>query len=361
MTGRTALRNVRVFDGDRLTEPRTVVLDGAVLGDDPAGAREIDGGGATLLPGLIDAHVHLESPEHLAVLASWGVTTALDMACWPAERVATLRTVTGAADFRTAGLPAIGPGGNHAKMPGMPADAVVLAPEQARRFVEVRAAEGVDYIKGVAEAPGKGGPPAEALRALAEAAREQGLDTVVHAATPGAYELAVASGARFVTHVPVLGRIRAEDVAAMKAAGQVAIPTLTMMAGALGVQRPGEAGSFTQNVADLHAAGVEILAGTDANAVVGAPFSVRHGESLHREFELLAEAGLSPVEILRAATIAPARAFGLTDRGEIRPGLRGDLVLVDGDPTVDISATRAIRAVWCAGVEITPLLSEGQD
>ncbi|GAB3371116.1 amidohydrolase family protein [Amycolatopsis echigonensis] len=189
------------------------------------------------------------------------------------------------------------------------------------------------------------------MQALVDAARERGLDTVLHAATPGAYHLAVATGARFVTHVPTVGRIAAENVAAMKAAGQTAVPTLTMMEAAL-ARFAGAAGDFVANAAALHAAGVEILAGTDANAQPGAPAEVAHGSSLHREFELLAEAGLTPAEILRAATVDPARAFGLTDRGEIRPGLRADLILVEGDPVADLSATRAIRAVWCAGTGI---------
>ena len=94
-----------------------------------------------------------------------------------------------------------------------------------------------------------------------------------------------------------------------------------------------------------------ILAGTDANAGPGIPFSPRHGESLHEELELLIEAGLSAVEALRAATVLPAHYFGLHDRGVIEPGRRADLVLIDGDPTADIRATRQIRRVWCAGVE----------
>jgi alpha-D-ribose 1-methylphosphonate 5-triphosphate diphosphatase PhnM len=52
--------------------------------------------------------------------------------------------------------------------------------------------------------------------------------------------------------------------------------------------------------------------------------------------------------------VLPARAFGLTDRGAVRPGLRADLVLIEGDPVHDISATRDIRAVWCAGEEVVP-------
>ncbi|MEW9549603.1 amidohydrolase family protein [Nonomuraea sp. NPDC050783] len=75
---------------------------------------------------------------------------------------------------------------------------------------------------------------------------------------------------------------------------------------------------------------------------------------LHHEFELMARAGMTPAEILRSATVLPARAFGLPDRGAVRPGMRADLLLVDGDPTRDITATRAIRAVWCAGHPVTP-------
>lgn len=347
------MRNARVFDGQRLSEPRTVVIDGSVIGGDPSGARQIDAAGAALLPGLIDAHVHLRGPQDLEALAAWGVTTGLDMACWPAELVASLHKVTGAADFRTPGLPAIGPGGNHARMPGMPEEAIILTPGDARRHVAARAAEGVDYIKGVAEAPGDGGPTAEALRALVTAARESGLKTVIHAASPGAYSMAVGSGAEFITHVPLAGAISEEDIAAMRAGGQAAIPTITTMEGILatGLVRGGTVSGLLRSLAGLHEAGIEILAGTDANAAGGAPFSARHGESLHHEFDLMARAGLTPVEILRSATVLPARAFGLSDRGSIAPGLRADLLLVDGDPTRGISAARNIRAVWCAGIE----------
>ncbi|GAA3309883.1 hypothetical protein GCM10020295_75610 [Streptomyces cinereospinus] len=74
-----------MFDGRRLTEPRTVVIDGGTVSRDTrtAGARTVDGTGMTLLPGLIDAHVHLHGPDTLARLAAHGVTTALDMATWP--------------------------------------------------------------------------------------------------------------------------------------------------------------------------------------------------------------------------------------------------------------------------------------
>ena len=85
-------------------------------------------------------------------------------------------------------------------------------------------------------------------------------------------------------------------------------------------------------VRQLVRAGVPILAGTDAPG----PGST-YGASVHGELELLVGAGLTPVQALTAATSAPARAFRLADRGMIAPGKRADLVLVDGDPTTDIA------------------------
>ena len=65
--------------------------------------------------------------------------------------------------------------------------------------------------------------------------------------------------------------------------------------------------------------------------------------------ELLVEAGLTPVEALRAATSNPARAFGLQDRGRIAEGLKADLLMVDGKPDQNITDTRRIVRIWKAG------------
>jgi imidazolonepropionase-like amidohydrolase len=99
-------------------------------------------------------------------------------------------------------------------------------------------------------------------------------------------------------------------------------------------------------VAKLATHGVPLLAGSDQHNPGTTP-----GASLHGELEFLVEAGLEPVQALRAATSATAKAFRLTDRGGIAPGLRADLLLVQGNPTVDIKATRNIVAVWKDGVE----------
>lgn len=97
----------------------------------------------------------------------------------------------------------------------------------------------------------------------------------------------------------------------------------------------------------LSAAHVPILAGTDVGNAGTAP-----GASLHGELEYLVEAGLTPQQALVAATSAPATAFHLADRGRIAPGLQADLLLVNGDPTADIKATRDILAIWKAGASV---------
>jgi hypothetical protein len=102
-----------------------------------------------------------------------------------------------------------------------------------------------------------------------------------------------------------------------------------------------------ETVKALKAAGVRILAGTDC----GNP-GTAHGVSLHRELALLVDAGLTPIQALAAATATTADSFGLSDRGRVAPGLRADLVLVDGDPTIDITATRKIAGVWKQGKPI---------
>jgi imidazolonepropionase-like amidohydrolase len=349
---RTALTNVRVFDGTGLTEPTTVVVDDNVIGSATATVDDsVDYGGATLLPGLIDAHVHLIFPEDLVHLAEHGITTALDMACWPEERVDSFRGRV--PDIRSAGVPAIGPGGNHARMPGMPTQAILIDPSQAKGFVATRVAEGADYIKVVIEGDLLSQATIDAVVAEAKA---HGKLTVAHASSLDAYRRAVRAGADIITHAPRDGVLDPDTVAAMVDQGQVAVPTLVMMKAVCEAMRlPGEDYAHSRDsVAALHAAGVPVLAGTDAfSGPAPIPNPVTHGSSLHEELALLGDAGLSEIEALRAATVLPARHFGLPDRGTVQPGLRADLLVVDGDPTRDIRATRSIRAIIAAGSDLT--------
>jgi imidazolonepropionase-like amidohydrolase len=121
----------------------------------------------------------------------------------------------------------------------------------------------------------------------------------------------------------------------------------------LRVAPPVEYAHARGSVVAARAAGMTIVAGTDANNETGAPFSPPHGSSLGDELELLVDAGLTPTAAIRSATALPARTFGLNDRGVIAAGLRADLLLVDGDPTVDIGAIRNVRGVWIAGARVT--------
>lgn len=351
-----ALTNVRVFDGERLLEPSTVVIDGDRIGTDPAGAAPVEGGGRALLPGLIDCHIHLTDASTLAALAARGVTTGLDMGTWPPELVASLRGRPGVTDIRSSGVGATHPASAHAQRmgrgqggrgPGLVAD-----PDEAKAYVAARVAEGVDYIKIIVDPPGF---DQATIAALVDAAHAHGLRTIGHAANSGAVLLAQAAGVDVLTHAPIDRPLTGDEAAATHAAGHVVVPTLTMMeaiVARIGAVAPVSYDPARATVAAWHRAGVPILAGTDANQTAAAPASPPYGTSLHHELALLVDAGLTPVEALRSATAAAARHFGLDDRGVIAPGKRADLVLIDGDPVRDITELGNVAAVWCGGVPV---------
>lgn len=253
-----------------MREPGTVVIDDDRLALDPTGAEVLDADGGVLLPGLIDAHVHLTDQGTLRQLGSCGVTTALDMATWSAPLVESLRNTPGLTDIRSSGLPAIGAGGPHSHMPGMPPEALVLEPAHAEPFVAARVSENADYIKIVTEAPGAGGPDQATLDALVAAAHRHGKRTIAHAASTGAYDMALAAGVDMITHAPLDRPLDAATVARIVDRGVVIIPTLTMMHG-IAAATGADYTAAESNITALHRAGAVILAGTDANASPGAP------------------------------------------------------------------------------------------
>lgn len=113
----------------------------------------------------------------------------------------------------------------------------------------------------------------------------------------------------------------------------------------LRAQRP----AWRDNVRRLRAAGVTILAGSDTQS------GVFPGAGLHRELALLTEAGLTPAETIRAATLDPARFLAngtAPDVGRVAEGARANLLLVEGDPTQDLAALARIRAVLKDGVPL---------
>ncbi|MFC8228876.1 amidohydrolase family protein [Streptomyces sp. NPDC057287] len=350
--GKVALTNVRVFDGNELTTPRTVVIENGRIGVSAFGARRIDCKGAVLLPGLIDAHLHLQDVSTLQQLARFGVTTGLDMACFPPSVIDALRRRPGLTDIRSAGTPAVAPGSPQSRLPTFPANGVVTGPEQALPFVRARIAEGSDYIKVIIDVPGLS---PETVRALTSAAHSAGRLVMAHATTAATIEQALAADVDMVHHVPLDSPLSPAVAARYAAGGTVAVPTLTMMEGFAGLGVPGwDYAAAEGSVAALHRAGARILVGTDANHTPGIPVQPEFGVSLHHELELLVGAGLTALEALRAATSLPARSFGLRDRGVILPGYRADLLLIDGDPLADIRTTRNIQRVWAGGIEYSP-------
>ena len=369
----TSLTNVRVFDGQKLGAPTTVVINGetiASVGAAPTGTV-VDGAGAALLPGLIDAHVHIDDEAQLGRLIAHGITTALDMANSTPEVTRSLRQRPGLPFLLGAGLPASAPGGVHTKKMGFPSNSAVANAGDASRFVADRVHDESDYLKIIVEdpkMPGTKSLPLETITALVTAAHAAGLLAIAHAVTSTAMNLAAAAGVDVITHAPMNRSITAEEAAPLAGRGAAFAPTLTMLKGTavainsgrmfrllrrLNIAPPVEYANPRASIAVAKAAGLPIMAATDANSEPGAPYSPAYGASLHDELELLVEAGLTPSEALAAATSTPARVFGLTDRGVIEAGKRADLLLVSGDPTADIRATRSITGVWLAGKKIS--------
>jgi imidazolonepropionase-like amidohydrolase len=359
MLSKVALTNVRIFDGYKFGEPCTVVIDRELIGSNTEGAEVIDCTGCFLLPGFIDAHVHLVGEHNLKQLVEFGITTALDMTTRPQSLLDSLRGKKGLTDIRSAGIGATSPGSLHGQIPIWPKDELVSNPNDAAKFVERRINEGADYIKIIADIPG---PDQETLNALVSAAHSNSKLAIAHAVSNASYAMAQEAKVNMITHVPLDKVPDPAFITKMATENTIVIPTLIMMEGVVKVvRRPHRAyrdyKHASASVSAFYKAGIPILAGTDANSTPFSPSPVLHGEGLHRELELLVEAGMATVDVLRAATMGPARYFGLDDRGVVEVGKRADLVLLGEDPIADIRGTRSMKRIWCGGVEVKPASS----
>lgn len=191
-----------------------------------------------------------------------------------------------------------------------------------------------DYIKLIAETP------QDTLTALVAETKIRGKKTVTHATTLETYAQAVKAGSSHIYRTPLdtLLSPTSSLLKALKYTTQTTTPTPKMMC-AIPLSRP--TANYTAALPTtraLHRAGIPILAGTNANDIPGVLAAVAFGRRMHGELDNLVGAGLSSSEALRAATVAPAVQFGLRDRGVVAVGMRADLLLVDGDPLVDLRA-----------------------
>jgi imidazolonepropionase-like amidohydrolase len=387
------IRGSRVFDGDRVwPEADVEVRSGRIVAIAPhlpatPDLPAIDGHGRTLMPGLVDSHVHTWG-NGLRDAANFGVTTVLDMFTDPAllrELKSSRDTLAprAHADLFSAGWLATVPGG-HGTEYGLPVP-TLSTPLEAPAWVSDRIAEGSDWIKIVYEprdADGHGAPfpslDAPTVAALIGAAHAADRLAVIHISKLEAARTVLAGGADGLVHVWADQPADSDVLRLIQSRGAFVTATLSVIHSLGGDPRGSDLAADPQiapylspeqrrtltaaklplipayhpaianaAVEQLRDAGIDVLAGTDAPNP-----GTAQGVSMHGELELLVAAGFTPVQALASATSLPARRFHLADRGRIAPGARADLILVRGDPTADIRATRAIDTIWKNGAAI---------
>jgi imidazolonepropionase-like amidohydrolase/glyoxylase-like metal-dependent hydrolase (beta-lactamase superfamily II) len=388
-----AVTNVRIFDGETTIEKGTVyVADGKIAAagtnvNVPAGTATIDGTGKTIMPGLIDSHVHMAESYFTAggmVLEqamTYGVTTVMDMGVSDSQsyqifkRKIKANEFTTGADLFTAGVGATVAGGH-----GAIRDTTALfftSPDQAQPWVDGRGAAGSDYIKIFSETFAEHGRNVPTLTdaeiaAIVAAAHKDKLMAVAHTLQESRARQAVLAGVDGLVHIspydppsPDFGKFMAAhhtfestnliSYAPVSYKQELATdPDLSpympkdMIAGLANARLFADSHHEYSMAAlkEIHEAGVPVLAGTD----IGYPYA----PLLHAELEIMVkDGGFTPTQALQAATGNPAKVYPmLADRGRIAPGMRADLLLLDGDPTQNILATRKIVKLWRMGREI---------
>ena len=333
--------------------------------------------------------------EALQQSLAFSVTTVIDMWTGPPPRgftgtsaLARLKQIeaTDAPELSsvlTAGTGATAKGGHPTQMDGGWAAVVtptISAPDQARTFVTARLTEGSDFVKIIDDDASASFGLAlptlseDIITALATAAHEQGRLAIAHIGTERQAIEAINAGVDGLAHLFVGPSVSEAFVKVATRRHVFIIPTLAtlysmcgpsdgaqMLADKSVMMRVATPFQSTLNlpsggvhpscegakaaIPKLGAAGVALLAGTDAPGP-----GTTYGASLHRELQHLVDTGLPPSSALAAATSVAAHTFHLNDRGRIQEGMRADLVLVDGNPTRKIRATRNIVGIWKKGV-----------
>lgn len=394
----------RLFDGESLIRGGAVLINGDEI--EAAGPAQEVGrptevtvhgfGDATLVPGLIDCHDHLAHPgislatnayipasravlqtaANLQVTLKRGFTTVRDCAgvdlgvkqavessMIPGPRLLIcLVIITQTAGLDDQFIPATGLCSNVPRLPGIP-DGVVDGVEAARAKAREIIRAGADFLK-IATTGGMGTSRGTyeqrqftlaEVQAVVEEGQAYGLSTAAHAYCGPGLKQALEAGVHSVEH---LGPLDDEDLAFMAQHGVYLVPTLSVVRYALeNATSPGDGESLRlrnarrfvdiqkERLQRARELGVQICLGTDIGAFV-------HGENA-RELEYLVDAGLSPLEALRAGTSTAAACLGMEKVvGRLLPRYKADIVAVSGDVTVDVSLLRKlenIRAVWLNG------------
>jgi imidazolonepropionase-like amidohydrolase len=383
------LSGARIIDGTG-TEPvrgRSVVVEKGVITAVVEDARAprgngVDLAGHTLLPGLINSHVHLclgaeadparamrEEPLALTAIkallraretARAGVTTVRDLGGREYAELAARRAIQeGLIDgprLVAAGRPVCMTGG-HGHWLGREAD----GPDDARKAVREQLKAGADVIKIIATGgvltpgvePGSPQMTFEEMRAAIEEARKAGRRTAAHAMAATGISEAIDAGITSIEHGVYLTE---EIVAHMRRDGTFLVPTLNAPAaiatGGLAAGIPEYMVRKSEQVVPphvasfqlAHRAGVRIAAGADS----GTPLNF-HG-SLLPELTLMVKYGMTPLEAIRSATVTAADCLGLGEvTGRVAPGYAADLIAVAGDPAERIETLADLKLVLVNG------------
>lgn len=400
------VENARVIVGDgTVLERGTIVISGeriTSVGAEPveaSGARRIDAMGRTVLPGLIDTHVHLlmehlfeqprsdsamqefvreRLPARLRAYPEAGITTVMSAGdYWPFMEEVRARINAGELSgprVYTAGPLVTAPQGHPAATfcgsldingpnPWCRAHLTteVGTPSDARSAIARLSAEGADLIKFVydgTDGPDVGVMEEEVVREIVDAATEHQLRTFGHILEMDKAITAIQSGLHGLVHLPAISTDPSEParmVKLMQTKGVAAATTLTTF------------DSFIEIVAaqgdeDMKAAMTGLLNGMKQTLVSLAEIDaglialgtdsphLPVAEAYHREVRLMGEAGLTPEAVIRAATRDAAAHMGLSaELGTLEAGKLADLIIVDGDPHSDITVLRNITAVVKGG------------
>lgn len=331
--GPLALSGLRLLGGDGA--PVAVTVQGRLIAEvgeaAPDGVEVRDLGGGWVVPGFIDSHVHMQFADPAAVLGG-GVTTVRDLGGPPSAAQALRgqgplrvliagRILTAVGGYPTRSWGADGTGREVADAD----DALVAVAEQV--------AAGAVVLK-VALEDGGGAPVLDlaALQAIIATGTEAGLRTTAHVGSAAMLELALEAGVDELCHLP-LHAVTAAEMARVAEAGVVVVPTLEI--------RGEDPGALTALRA-FREAGGEVWYGSDLGNGGTAP-----GIEVTEVRAMLA-AGMTPAEVLRAATEVPAAGMGL-DTGRLEAGAAADLVVLRADPFVDPAAYDDVWLVVAGG------------
>jgi imidazolonepropionase-like amidohydrolase len=209
------VKGAKVFDGVKLLENATVAIENGIIVDQTEGDMVIDGSGCTLLPGLIDSHIHLYDVENLQATVRCGVTTVLDMGSRSHAIVDELKNRKDVSGLLSSHSPAFAPNSGMAQKMNFPDSSIVKNVADSFRFVNEQIGASADYIKVIIEDEGKNGGvdfPPDILKTIVDAAHKNGKRVVAHVVSPQSFEIAANCGVDVLTHIPFMADLPQETI-----------------------------------------------------------------------------------------------------------------------------------------------------